>query len=98
MNYYTLEYPFLILLLPPILYCLYRCREYMKPRFFVHLEFLSAKVTFLKLKTIIKIIIFIFLVFALASPIVIDRLNPLNRGAPSESFHQSWRDKRYLEP
>jgi Ca-activated chloride channel family protein len=51
----------------------------MKPRFFVHLQFLSAKKSFLKLEWIIKIIIFILLSVALTSPITIDKLNPLNR-------------------
>ena len=79
MNYYTFEYPLLILLLIPIIYCLYRCKEYMKPKFFVHLQFLAPKKRFLKLEWIIKIIIFILLVIALTSPIIIDKLNPLNR-------------------
>lgn len=51
----------------------------MKPKFFVHLHFLSAKRSFLKLEWIIKIIIFILLCTALASPIVIDKFDPLNR-------------------
>ncbi|WP_455756265.1 VWA domain-containing protein [Sulfurimonas sp.] len=45
----------------------------------MHLQFLSAKKSFLKLEWIIKIIIFILLTIALTSPIVIDKLNPLNR-------------------
>jgi len=45
----------------------------------VHLQFLSAKTKLLKLEWIVKVLIFIFLCVALASPIVIDRLNPLNR-------------------
>jgi len=79
MNYYSFEYPFLILLLIPIIYCLYKCKEHLVPRFFVHLQFLSAKKSFLKLEWIIKIIIFILLTIALTSPIIIDKLNPLNR-------------------
>jgi len=79
MNYYSFEYPFIIFLLIPILWCLYRCREYLKQRIFVHLHFLSAKKSFLKLEWIVKIAIFILLCIALASPIVIDTSNPLNR-------------------
>ena len=79
MNYYTFEYPWLILLLIPIIYCLYKCKEYLKPMFFVHLQFLSAKKSFPKLEWIIKIIIFILLTIALTSPIVVDKLSPLNR-------------------
>lgn len=79
MNFYSFEYPYLILLLAPIIYCLYRCREYAKPKFFVHLQFLSAKKSLPKLELLLKIIIFIFLCVALASPILIDKANPLNR-------------------
>lgn len=79
MNYYTFEYPFLILLLIPIIYCLYKCKEYLSTKFFVHLHFFSAKNSFLKLEWIVKILIFIFLIIALTSPIVVDRQNPLNR-------------------
>ena len=79
MNYYSFEYPFLIFLLIPIIYCLYKCKEYMKPVYFVHLQFLSAKKNFLKLEWIIKVLIFIFLCIALASPIVVDKLSPNNR-------------------
>ncbi len=79
MNHYSFEYSYLILLLIPILYCLYRCKEHVKPRFFVHLQFLSAKKNLLKLEWIVKIVIFTLLCIALASPIVVDKLNPLNR-------------------
>lgn len=79
MNYISFEYSYLILLLIPIIYCLYKCKEYAKPKIFVHLQFLSAKKNFMKLEWIVKVLIFIFLCIALASPILIDRFNPLNR-------------------
>lgn len=79
MNYFSFEYPYLILLLIPIIYCLYRCRERLKPIYFVHLHFLSAKKSFYKLEWIIKILIFILLSIALTSPIIIDRVDPQNR-------------------
>ncbi|MFH1948586.1 MAG: VWA domain-containing protein [Pseudomonadota bacterium] len=79
MNYYTFEYPYLIFLLLPLIYCLYKCKEYMKPIYFVHLQFMHAKKGFLKLEWIVKILIFIFLSVALSSPIVIDRFDPQNR-------------------
>ena len=79
MNYYTFEYPFLILLLIPILYCLYKCKERFVPKFFVHLHLLRPRKSYLKLEWIIKIIIFVLLTIALTSPIVIDKLSPLNR-------------------
>jgi len=61
------------------LYCLYKCKEQMKPKYFVHLHFVAMKRSFLKLEWIIKILIFVFLLIALSSPIIIDKLNPLNR-------------------
>lgn len=79
MNYISFEYAYFILLLLPIIYCLYRCKEYIKPKFFVHLQFLSAKRNLLKLEWIIKVLIFVLLCIALSSPITIDKLNPLNR-------------------
>lgn len=79
MNYFSFEYPWFILLLIPIIYCLYRCKEYSKSIFFVHLHLMSAKKSLKNIEWIIKILIFIFLVVALASPILIDKTNPLNR-------------------
>jgi Ca-activated chloride channel family protein len=73
------EYPYFLLFLAPILYCMYRCRERLKPIYFVHLHFLSAKKNFYKFEWIIKIMIFVLLSIALASPILVDRVNPLNR-------------------
>jgi Ca-activated chloride channel family protein len=79
MNYYTFEYPFLLLLLIPIIICLYKCKEFMKPIYFVHLHFFRAKKSFLKLDWIVKIIIFTLLATALASPVVIDKLSTNDR-------------------
>lgn len=79
MNYFSFEYPWFILLLIPIIYCLYRCKEYPKSIFFVHLHLMSAKKSLKHIEWIIKILIFVFLVIALASPILIDKTNPLNR-------------------
>jgi Ca-activated chloride channel family protein len=79
MNYYSFEYSYLILLLIPILYCLYKCKEHLKPRFFVHLHFLGAKKNLLKLEWIVKVAIFTLLCIALTSPIAVDKFDPLNR-------------------
>lgn len=79
MDYYSFEYPFFILLLIPLLYCLYKCRERIKPKYFVHLQFLQAKKSFLKYDWLIKILFLTSLVVALSSPIIVDRFNPLNR-------------------
>lgn len=79
MNYYSFEYPLAILLIIPILYCLYRCKEYAQQKYFVHLHLMRAKKSLKHLEWIIKVLIFLLLLIALASPIVIDKSNPLNR-------------------
>ncbi|MDD5373625.1 MAG: VWA domain-containing protein [Sulfurimonas sp.] len=79
MNLFSFEYPFIILFLAPIMYCMYRCKEQIKPIYFVHLHFLSAKKSFLKLEWLLKIAIFVLLCLSLASPIVVDKINPSNR-------------------
>lgn len=79
MNYINFEFPYLIVLLFPVLYCLYKCKEHLKPKIFVHLHFLSAKKSFKNLEWIIKIITLLLLLVALSSPITIDKKNPLNR-------------------
>jgi len=79
MNYYSFEYPYLIFLLIPILYCLYKCKEYKKSIYFVHLHLMAAKKRFMKLEWIVKVAIFTLLCIALSSPIIIDKHNPFNR-------------------
>ncbi len=79
MNYISLEYPYLILLLIPILYCMHRCREHIKPRYFVHLHLWSAKKGFINFERLLKVFIFLLLCIAIASPIRVDKVNPLNR-------------------
>jgi Ca-activated chloride channel family protein len=79
MNYFSFEYPWIILLLIPIIYCLYKCKEYPRSIYFVHLHLLSPKKSLKHLEWLIKVLIFIFLIVALASPILIDKTNPLNR-------------------
>jgi Ca-activated chloride channel family protein len=61
------------------MYCLYRCKEQLKPIYFVHLHFLSARKSFYKFEWIVKIAIFSLLSIALTSPILVDRVDPLNR-------------------
>ncbi|MDD5202530.1 MAG: VWA domain-containing protein [Sulfurimonas sp.] len=79
MNIFTFEYPYLIFLLLPLLYCLYKCKEFQKPIYFVHLHFMQAKKSFKRLEWIVKILIFVLLCIALSSPIIIDRFDPQNR-------------------
>jgi len=73
------EYSFMLLLLIPALYCLYKCREEIVKRVFVHLHLFSLKRPRFWVQDILKLLIVLLFVFALASPILIDKTNPLNR-------------------
>ncbi len=73
------EYTYILFLLLPIMYCLYKCKELIVKRSFVHLELFVLKHPRFWLQDLLKLCIAILLVVALASPIIIDRNNPLNR-------------------
>ncbi|WP_304546524.1 VWA domain-containing protein [Sulfurimonas microaerophilic] len=79
MNYYDFEYPYLIFLLLPILWCLYRCKEHIKQRYFVHLHLLRSGRRFFKIESFLKVLIFVLLLITLTSPIKVDKTNPNNR-------------------
>ncbi len=79
MNWMSFEYPFAVLLLIPLLYCLYRCREKLQPRYFVHLHFFAPGRRWTRLEWLLKVLTLVLLVAALASPILVDRSDPLNR-------------------
>lgn len=48
-------------------------------RYFVHLHFFSLKKQWLRLEWFLKVLIFTLLLISLASPIIIDKFDPLNR-------------------
>ncbi len=75
----TFEYPYLLLLLSFFIYCLYRCRVKTKERFFVHLNFFSPATQWYRWEMLAKIAVLTALFLALASPIFVDRTDPLNR-------------------
>jgi len=75
----TFEYSSVLLLLFPILYCLYKCREEIVKRIFVHLHLFSLKRPRFWIQDLFKVLIMLLLIFSLASPILIDKTNPLNR-------------------
>lgn len=74
-----LEHTYLLLLLFPLLYCLYRCREAVVKRSFVHLQLFELKRPRVWMQDLLKLLIVLLLVLALASPVLIDKSNPLNR-------------------
>lgn len=73
------EYNIIFLLLLPMLYCLYKCREEVVKRVFVHLELFSLKRPRFWVQDLLKILIVLLLLISMASPILIDKSNPLNR-------------------
>ena len=75
----TFEYPFLLALLPFFIYCLYRCRTKIEPKIFVHLSFFTPNTKWYRWEWLIKILVLVALFFAIASPIIVDREDPLNR-------------------
>jgi Ca-activated chloride channel family protein len=75
----TFEYFYLFLLLLPLLYCLYRCKDKIEQGYFVHLALFTAHTKWFRWEWLIKIAAVVFLISAVASPIVIDKTDPLNR-------------------
>lgn len=73
------EYNYILLLILPIIYCLYKCREEIVKRLFVHLELFRLKRPRFWIQDILKLLIAILILISLASPILIDKSNPLNR-------------------
>lgn len=73
------EYNMILLLLLPILFCLYKCREEVVKRIFVHLEFFRLKRPRFWVQDLLKVLIVLLLLVSMASPILIDKSNPLNR-------------------
>ncbi len=73
------EMYYILFLLLPILYCLYRCREEIVKRSFVHLHLFVLKRPRIWIQDLTKLLISALLLIALASPIFIDKRNPLNR-------------------
>lgn len=75
----TFEFPWLFLLLPPLWYCLYRCREKLHAVPFVHLHFFAVRRGWIRWLWMLRYLVVFLLVSALASPVVIDKGDPLNR-------------------
>ena len=71
MNGLTLEYPWVIILLIPLLYCLYRCKEKAPSSYFVHLQWFSPQLGWWR--WIVTLLALTALVVALSSLVLIDR-------------------------
>lgn len=79
MDLLRFEYFYLLLLLIPLLWCLFTCKEKIKWHYFVHLQLFTPKKPWLKLEWLLKIVTIVALIVGLASPILYDRANPDRR-------------------
>ena len=104
----SFEYTYLLLLLIPLLYCLYRCKEKIEEGYFVHLSLFTTHTQWFRWEWIIKIAVVLLLLLSIASPILIDKLDPLNRkgidivlsidasgSMNSSGFDEKTRDSRF---
>lgn len=104
----TFEYPYLLALLLPLLYCLYRCKEKVEQGYFVHLYLFTTHTKWFRWEWIVKIATIVLLLLAISSPIFIDKIDPLNRkgidivlsidgsgSMNSSGFDEKTRDSRF---
>ena len=75
----TFEYPYLLFLLPPLLYCLYKCKQKVVTGYFVHLSLFTTHTKWFRLEWLLKVLVITLLLLAVSSPIFIDKIDPLNR-------------------
>ena len=75
----TFEYFPLLLLLFPLIYCLYRCRVKVQEGYFVHLELFTTQMRWFRWEWIAKIAIVTLLLITVASPVLVDTVDPSNR-------------------
>jgi Ca-activated chloride channel homolog len=79
MNVWIFDLPQAWLVLPPMLYCLYRCKRVLPVRYFPHLDFFGTLSRWRNVEWLIKMLIVTLMVGALATPVVIDFSDPRNR-------------------
>lgn len=79
MNVWLFDFPWAWLALPPILYCLYRCKVTLSARYFPHLHFFGNVGKWRNIEWILKALAVILMVGALATPVMVDFADPRNR-------------------
>jgi len=79
MNIWSFDFIWAFLLLPPVLYCLYKCKIAPNPHYFPHLHFFGTPGKWGNLDWILKMLAAALIVGALATPIMIDYADPRNR-------------------
>jgi Ca-activated chloride channel family protein len=79
MNSWSFDFVWAFLALPPILYCLYRCKVVPQQRYFPNLYFFGRVGKWRNIDWLLKSLAVTLMVGALATPIVVDYANPNNR-------------------
>ncbi|MDP1783930.1 MAG: VWA domain-containing protein [Sulfuricurvum sp.] len=79
MNSWLFNLPWVWLLLVPLLYCLYRCKAAIRERIFPHLHFFTKVKKWRNFEWLLKVLVVILIVGALATPVMIDFSDPRNR-------------------
>ena len=79
MNIWSFGFAWAFLFLPPLLYCLYKCKIASNPRIFPHLQFFGRPRKWGNLDWLLKALVVTLMVGALATPVMIDYADPRNR-------------------
>lgn len=79
MNIWMFDFLWGWLVVPPILYCLYRCKRVAREHYFPHLSFFGTVGKWRNLEWLIKVVAVMLMAGALAAPVVIDFSDPRNR-------------------
>ncbi len=76
---WSFEFIWAFLALPFLIYCLYRCKITLTPRYFPNLHFFGRVGKWRHLESIVKVLAVSAMVGALAMPVIIDYADPRNR-------------------
>lgn len=79
MNIWSFDYPWAFLLLPPLLYCLLKCKISPNSRYFPHIHFFGTPRKWGNLDWLLKAFVLTLMVGALATPVIVDYSDPRNR-------------------
>ncbi|MCX6073502.1 MAG: VWA domain-containing protein [Campylobacterales bacterium] len=79
MNIWQFDYLWVWLIVPPILFCLYRCKTVARLKIFPHLLFFGNVSKWRNREWLLKLLALLLMVGALATPVVIDYADPRNR-------------------
>jgi Ca-activated chloride channel family protein len=79
MNIWSFDFVWAFLLLPPLLYCLYKCKTALNPHYFPHLHFFGTPGKWGNLDWFLKALAVTLMVGALATPVMTDFADPRNR-------------------